>query len=403
MVDLIIRNANAFGYTGLVDISIKGGRIDNIDNNIKDKGVKEIDAKGRFVSPGLVDAHSHLDKALISDRKGSNNESQSTLRDRIISSRNIKKSMTIEDVQKRATELIKLSVVNGITTIRTFVEADQFVDLKAVKGVLLAKEETRDLVDIQTIAFAQEGWFNTPGTLECGNEKYLVKALELGIDIIGGNVNKTVWSSSPEEQVDRMFKIAKEFDCDIDMHLDNADNSVAFTLPYLIEKTIENNYQGRVSAGHVIGISHVAENTRMEIIQKTKDAEITIVVLPSRIKLTSVREFMSAGVNISIGTDNFRDKFVYIGNPNLVERMLLLGRIIRITNDEELLEIYKMGTLNAAKGLRLKDYGLEKGKKADIVVFETESMYKAVMELSRCRYVIKNGRVVAESGELVVN
>ena len=400
MADLIIRNANALGYDGLVDILIQDGRITDIVKATKDKGVKEIDVGGRFVSPGLVDAHAHLDKALIKDREGSH-DSQS-LRDRILNTRDIKRAMTVEDVKERALELIKLSVVNGITTIRTFVEADDYVEMRAVDGILQAKEEARDLVDLQTIAFAQEGWFNTPDTIENGDERYLIEALKRGIDIIGGNVNKTVWPSSPEEQVDRMFEIAKEYDRDIDMHLDNADNSEAFTLPYVIEKTIENNYQGRVAAGHVVGIAHVDEDIRKETIKKVKEAGITISVLPSRIQLTCVREFLEGGVNVSIGTDNYQDKFVYFGNSSLLERMLLLARLINVKSDEELAEVYKMGTSNAAQSLRLEDYGLSKGKKADIAIFDAKSMYQTVMELPNCLYVIKNGKIVAESGKIVI-
>ena len=400
MADLIIRNANALGYDGLVDILIQDGRITDIVKATKDKGVKEIDVGGRFVSPGLVDAHAHLDKALIKDREGSH-DSQS-LRDRILNTRDIKRAMTVEDVKERALELIKLSVVNGITTIRSFVEADDYVEMRAVDGILQAKEEARDLVDLQTIAFAQEGWFNTPDTIENGDERYLIEALKRGIDIIGGNVNKTVWPSSPEEQVDRMFEIAKEYDRDIDMHLDNADNSEAFTLPYVIEKTIENNYQGRVAAGHVVGIAHVDEDIRKETIKKVKEAGITISVLPSRIQLTCVREFLEGGVNVSIGTDNYQDKFVYFGNSSLLERMLLLARLINVKSDEELAEVYKMGTSNAAQSLRLEDYGLSKGKKADIAIFDAKSMYQTVMELPNCLYVIKNGKIVAESGKIVI-
>lgn len=381
MADLIIRKARAFGYEGLVDIAVKDGKIVGIAEQVQDKGRQEIAAEGRFVSPGLVDAHAHLDKALIFDRKTGNAEMDRrvTLKDMIMATRQLKREMTPEDVKERALELIKLSVAHGITTIRTYVEADPFIELRAAEGILMAKEEARDLVDLQTIAFAQEGWFTTPGTIESGDEKYLREALEMGIDLIGGNVNKTVWPSSPEAQIDRLFAIAREFDCDIDMHLDNADSAEAFSLPYVIDKTLENDYQGRVSAGHVVGIAHVEEKTRKQTIKGVKEAGITIAVLPSRMRLTCVREFMEGGVNISIGTDNYRDKFVYFGNPSLVERMLLLARIIDTQDDEELAEIYKMGTYNAARALRLADYGLDVGKRADLVVFDAYNLYDTVM------------------------
>ncbi|MGB4171149.1 MAG: amidohydrolase family protein, partial [bacterium] len=157
MADLIIRKARAFGYEGLVDIAVKDGKIVGIAEQVQDKGRQEIAAEGRFVSPGLVDAHAHLDKALIFDRKTGNAEMDRrvTLKDMIMATRQLKREMTPEDVKERALELIKLSVAHGITTIRTYVEADPFIELRAAEGILMAKEEARDLVDLQTIAFAQ--------------------------------------------------------------------------------------------------------------------------------------------------------------------------------------------------------------------------------------------------------
>lgn len=402
MSDLLIKNSNVLGYTNLVDIAVQDGYIIKIGSGLDIQSKKVIDAGGRFVSPGLVDAHAHLDKSLIYDRNLDLTNKNITLNDMIISTRDIKEEMTAEDVKDRALELIKRCVANGITTIRTNVEADPLVKLRAVEGIIKTKEEAKNLVDLQTIAFAQEGWFDTPDSIELGSENYLIEALKMGIDGIAGNINKTVWPSSPERQLDRMFEIAKEFDCDIDMHLDNADNAEAFTLPYLVEKTAENKYQGRVTAGHVVGIAHVDEKTRTQTIKAVRDAAITITVLPSRMKLTCVRELLEGGVNVAIGTDNYRDKFIYFGNHSLLERMLLLGRLIDIQRDDELMDIYNMGTYNAAKALRLENYGLDVGKKADIAIFDTDSLYRTIMELPICAYVIKNGRIVAKDGKIVI-
>jgi len=395
-MELLLRNANACGYEGLVDIAIDKGRIVEIGYNLSIPALKEIAVKGRFVSPGLVDVHTHLDKALTYERVPDNYQ-RSSLVDMIKATRDIKKQMTAEDVRNRALEVIKMSVVNGTTTIRTYVEADPLVEMRAVEGILAAKQEAKNLIDLQTIAFAQEGWFYTPNSLELGCEEFLIGALKAGVDVIGGNVNKVVWPSDPEKQVDRMFEIALEFDCDIDMHLDNADTAEAFTLPYVIKKTIEHNYQGRVMAGHVVGISHVEKSVREETIIKAEEASLNIAVMPSRIELTCVKEFVRGNVNVSVATDNQYDPFVYLGNANLVESMLLLARLLKVQTDQELLEIYKMGTYNAAQALRLADYGLEKGKKADIVVFNAFSPQETIKTIAKCIYVIKNGKIVVNN------
>lgn len=393
MEQLLIRDAVAFGRSGRVDILIEGGKITKTGSGLSTTG-RTIEAGGRFVSPAFADPHAHLDKSLIYDRQRSGE--RGSLSDMIKATREIKKSMTIEDVKERALRVIDSSLRDGITTIRTNVEADPFVEMRAVEGILQAKEESRGRVDLQTVAFAQEGWFDTPGSLESGSEPYLEEALKAGIDVIGGNVNRAVWPSEPEKQVDRMFDLASEFNCDVDMHLDNADSAEAFTLPYVIDKTREYGYQGRVSAGHVVGIVHVDEASRRRALQGAAEAQISIVVLPTRMKLTCVRDFFEAGANVTIGTDNYRDVFVYFANTNMLERMLLLSRIIGVQSDEELTEVYKMGTTYAARSMGMEGYGLEEGNAADIIIFDSNSMVETVMQLARPIYVIKNGIVVID-------
>ncbi|MCR4442551.1 MAG: amidohydrolase family protein [Peptococcaceae bacterium] len=400
-MDLLIRKARAFGYQGIVDIAVKGDRIADIGENLQVAGKREIDAGGKFVSPGLVNPHAHLDKALLYDRF-SPNLRRGTLSEKIVATREIKKTMTAEDVKNRSLQVIKMAVKTGTTAIRTFVEADPLVEMRAVEGMLSAKKEAKEWLDLQTIAFAQEGWFNSPGSMEMGCEEYVIEALKAGADVIGGNVNRGVWPSSPEKQVDRMFQIAREFDCDVDMHLDNADTPEAFALPYVVQKTVECGYQGRVAAGHVIGIAHVEKKVRDETIKKVKEAGLSVVVLPQRIRLTCVRELVQGGVNVAVGTDNIRNTFAFLGSANLVYFMLLLAELLGVQTDEELVEIYKMGTVNAARAMRLKDYGLEKNKKADLVVFDAPSAQETIINQAQCLYVIKNGRLLVDGGRCLI-
>jgi cytosine deaminase len=240
-----------------------------------------------------------------------------------------------------------------------------------------------------------------PDTYEDGCEEYLLQALMKGIEIIGGNINATVWKSRPEDQIDRMFEIANRFDCDMDMHIDNADDARAFALPYLAEKTIKEQYQGRVAAGHAVGIAHVADHIAYAAMERIREAGITITVLPTRMRLTRVEEFIQHGVNVAMGTDNIRDVFVYLGNADMIETMLLMARILNVGSEAELEEIYKMATVNAAKAARLAEYGIREGCPADLVIFKARSPAETIITQAKRLYVIKNGSVVAEDGELV--
>ena len=399
-MELIIRNAKAYGHNGLVDIGVENGTILEVSASIAAKGDSEIDAQGYFVSPGLIDLHTHIDKCLISDRFPADTDREA-LSARILNSRQIKLDMSIEDIRSRAAEFYRMAVCNGTTMTRTFVEADRFIGMKAVDGLLQVKQELAHLMDLQTIAFAQEGWYHTPGTYEEGCEEYLIKALERGVDIIGGNINATVWKSRPEDQIDRMFEIAKQFNCDIDMHIDNADDGRAFSLAYLAEKTLREQYQGRVAAGHAVGIAHVPDDIAFAAMDRVREAGISIVVLPTRMKLTRVKDFLRHGVNVVLGTDNIRDVFVYLGNADMIETMLLLARILNVGSDAELEAIYQMGTVNAARAARLTNYGIQPDCSVDLVIFKAHSVAETIITQARRLYVLKHGKIVAQDGELV--
>lgn len=397
-MDLIIRRANVLGQEELVDIGIKDGIIRAIKPTFTNPSANEIDAAGRFVSPGLIEQHAHLDKSLTRHWAS---EPGVTLDDQIRQGREFKSKMTVEDIVQRASTVIKKYVANGTTAIRTCVEVDSVIGDQAVIAMEQLKSKFKSTIDIQTVAFPQEGWFHTPGTLELGCEDYVKKAMQTGMDAVGGNVNAGIWPSDPKQQLDRIFSIAREFNAFIDLHLDNYDSSVAFSLPYLCEKTIEYKYQGLVTVAHAIGIAHVDSQTRRQVIEQAKEADVNIAVMPNRIRLTSVKEFMDAGVNVVIGSDGFKDAFVYISNANVLHNMLLLAHLLSVKNVTELATIFYMGTINAAKSMGITGYGIAEGNKADIVIFDATTLEEVIMEVPYCSYVFKGGQIVAESGKFI--
>ena len=198
-MDIVIKNGNIVGPNEVMDIGIQDGRIVEVAQTIKEKGKTTIEAKGQIVSPGFVDPHVHLDKCLSidttkGDRKASN------IAEMVIAQRELKKKFTKEDVEDRATRAALMSATNGTTTLRTFTEADPIVEYKAVDGVVAAQQKCSPYIDIFTISFPQEGWLKNEDGRELESRPYIIEAMNRGIQVVGGNVNRVVWESDPEQQ-----------------------------------------------------------------------------------------------------------------------------------------------------------------------------------------------------------
>ena len=395
MLDLIIRNARLLGDVGCRDVGVAGGVIREIDDSISGRGREELDAGGNLLSPGLVDAHVHLDKGMIAPEY---DRPVVDLADMIVQMREFKRQATVENVRERVIRGVAHAVSRGTTALRTNVEADPFFEFKAVDGVKLAAAETRDLVDLQTIAFPQDGWFLTEGTLEAGCEPYVEESLRRGIDIVGGNVNQALWPSDPLAQVDRIFALARKYDRPIDAHVDNSDNPVAFALPYIAKKTIREGYEGRVTVGHVASLARVPDDVAARTIDLLRQAEIHVGVAPTRIAVTRVKELLDAGVNVFVGTDEVMGMYTRSGVGDVVMNMWLLSLVTHLCTNADYEDIFKMGTYNGAKAMGLADYGLVKGKAADLVLFDAPRPVEVICYQARRRAVIKRGRIVARDG-----
>ena len=401
-MDILIKQAKLYDTEEIVDLAISAGEIVEINPDLRTTARRTIDAKNCLLAPGFVDPHVHLDKCLTME-KVADRGALATIADMIIAQRDSKREFTVEDVQSRATRAIRMAVANGTTTIRSYVEADPLVEYRAVEGVLAAKEEKAGLVDLQTIAFPQEGWIKNADGREMGGREYVLGAMERGIDLVGGNVNRAVWDSDPLQQVDDLFEIAMKHNADIGIHLDNSYNAVAFTLPYVAQKAIEHKYQGRVSAAHIVSLALVPARVAYQAIDLVVEAGLNICILPNVIRVTRVHELFEAGANVMIGTDNLQDAFIHIGHgdADMLKAMLLLAQILNYGFDQELELLFRAGTVNAAKGMRMERYGIEVGNPADLVILEAGTVQDAIRNIPARRAVIKNGKIVAELGVII--
>ncbi|MBX6317249.1 amidohydrolase family protein [Pigmentiphaga sp.] len=390
-----IRNASLPGREGRWRVTVEAGCISEISPEGEGGGhAGAWDAGGRLLSPAFVDPHVHVDKALTGDRV-SDAVAASNLEAAIRAVRRLKSAFTEEDVATRAETSLQWGLAHGTTVARTHCEADRYVGLRAVAGVQAAARAMAGKVDVQLIAFPQEGWFETEGTMEDGAAPYIEQALQAGVRIVGGNVNRALWPSDPERQVDESFALAARYDCDIDYHLDNWDTPESFTLPYVARKTVEQGWQGRVSVSHIASLAMVSDAEAADAIDAVRRAGVNVCVLPTRIRLTRVLELMEAGVNVACGTDNLRDPFVRYGDADPLKAMLLLAQITNQLHNAGLERIWRTMTDNAARMLRLADYGLEPSCRADLVLLDATSAPDAILRQAARLAVFKRGVQVA--------
>lgn len=394
MSSFTLTNASLPFVSGRHTIVVADGVVVALEEGTVGSHAKAWDLDGRLVSPGFVDAHVHLDKTLTDDRIG-DVFGEAGLEAAIRAVRKSKETFDAADVATRAGRALTWSVSHGVTAMRTNCETDRFVGFAALEGLTRTRAEWKDRIDLQLIAFPQEGWFEVPGSIECGAREQVRQAAERGGVLVGGNVNRGLWPSDPCRQVDELFDIARANDADIDMHLDNWDDASVFTLPYVARKTIEHRWRGRVAVSHIPSLSHVSNAEAAQAIDLVKRADVQVCVLPTRIRLTRVRELMEAGVNVCCGTDNMRDPFVRYGDGDILKAALLLAQLIGMLSEKAVEKVWPMITTNAARMLRLNRYGLAVGNPADFIVLNARSSAEAILHQAERLAVFKRGVWVA--------
>lgn len=403
-MDLLIKNARIVGRKDPNDIGIEGERITKI-GKVSGRAPKTIDAKGMLVSPAFIDTHIHLDKCMIGDDIRPN--VSGTLQEAIEIIWEKKRKYTVADIVKRAGEVIELAALNGTTRMRTHADVDTIGGLTPIKGLLAVREKFKNIMDIQIVAFPQEGILRDPGT-----EELMRKAMELGADLVGGMPHHERPYSEARPHIDICFEIAKEFDADIDMHVDETDDPNSRSLEYLAEKTAKEGYQGRVTAGHTCALAAYPDDYAKEVIRKVKLANINMITnpvtnlviqgrgdkQPIRRGITRVKELLAAGVNVTFGQDCVNDAFYPFGKADMLEVANISAHAAQLTMPDEIETVFEMMTTNAARTLGvLDDYGIAVGKRADLVIIDASSPKDAIRRQPDRRWVIKGGKIIAEN------
>lgn len=400
--DLLLRNLRPWGQNQTVDLAVVDGRFAAPSTDLTARRI--IDAEGRLAVPGFVEPHIHLDKVMIDKDVGVNRSG--TLMEAIELTWERKKNYHVEDVVRRAGSVIEAGVANGILHFRTHVDVDTIGGLKPLEGVLAAREKYRHIADIQVIAFPQEGILRNRGA-----EELMWKAMEMGADIVGGMPFNEASPADSRRHIEIAFEIARKFDADIDMHVDETDDPNARTLEMLADQTIAMGYEGRVTAGHTCALAGYPQDYATQVIAKVKRAGIHMITNPAtnlmiqgrgdaqpkRRGITRVGELLEAGINVSFGQDCVRDAFYPFGHADPLEVALIAAHAAHLNQPAQIEQVFAMPTVNAAKILGIKDYALKPGAPANAVIIDAPDAAEAIRRQPPRRWVIKGGRVVVET------
>ena len=403
MADLVLRACRLPGRTELADLAVTDGRIAAVTphdpRHSTPAAVLIIEARGRVVTPGLVESHIHLDKALLSERIVAPAASAAEAI-RLVG--DAKRAFTAEDIRARARRVLELAIAAGTTAMRAHVEVDPIVELMGLDAMLALKAEYAPALDLQLCAFAQEGIVQAPGT-----EALLRRALQAGADLVGGcPYNDT----DATKHIEIVFRLAEAFGVDADFHIDFFDEPEHLHIRDVAAETRRAGWQGRVAVGHLTELAALARVEREALIAEIADAGIGVIALPAtdlylmgrrdrespRRGLTPIRELLAAGVPVALATNNVRNPFTTVGTADLAHMAFLTAVAAHMGTPADLRALVETITTHPARILRLPDYGLAPGCRADLVLWECERVEDIVAALPARALVIKRGRISIE-------
>jgi cytosine deaminase len=395
--DLLIKNARTrFSKDKLLDIGITGGRISEIGEGLKAGAKREIDVSGKLVTESFVNGHLHLckvytltmvsQKALTSYQGESMGKAMTAIELASKVKERYNESWIIENVRKA----VRLAIKYGNTHIRAFADTDTKAKLEGVKALIKAREEFKNAVEIQVVAFPQDGVVRDPGA-----EDYVREALELGADVVGGIPWIEYTDEDSRQHINSMFGLAKKYDRDISMLIDDAGDPGLRTLEMLAVKTIKEGWVGRVMVHHARAMQLYPEPYFRKIAALLKRAQIGVASDPQTGPLHArVRDLYDEGIGIALGQDDIADAYYPFGRNNMLEVAFLAAHLLWMTTFEEMEVLYDLITTKAAQAMAIKDFELKEGNKANLVILNAKNVWEALTDHDAPLYVIKEGRDV---------
>jgi cytosine deaminase len=404
-MDLIIRNARFSDRQDLVDMAVSRGVIVEIGPALQLKADAELDAQGNLVTPPFIDPHLHLDAVLTAgipryNVSGSHPEGIQVWGE-------YKKAYPeFEDFKERAQRAIEWEVAQGTLYIRTHIDVCD-PNLTALKYMLELREEVKDIVTIQIVAFPQDGILSYPQARELMQE-----ALTLGADLVGGIPHCEWTREDGVESINIIYDLAEQFDRMIDVHCDETDDDHSRFLEVLAAQAIRRGLENRVSAGHTTAMHSYNNAYAFKLQGLLQQAGVNIIAnpfdntvlqarfdtYPKRRGITRVKELLAAGINVSLGHDSIMDPWYPLGKGDMLAAAQLAVHVCHMSGHAEMQRMFDTITVNSAKTFGIADeYGLEPGCRADFVILDARSVLDALRISPARLYVVKSGRVVAQT------
>ncbi len=412
MFDLLIQHANLPDGRRDIDIAIRGTTIAEIAPNITAQAKDTIDATGRLVSPPFCDPHFHMDATLSLGLPRMNRSG--TLLEGIALWGELRPSLTREALVSRALKYIDLAVTQGMGAIRTHVDTSD-PRLVTVEAMLEVRDLVRDYLDLQIVAFPQDGYYRAPEGVQS-----LTRALDMGVDIVGGIPHFERTMEEGRQSVEALCRIAADRGLPVDMHCDETDDPLSRHVETLAAETIRHGLQGRVAGSHLTSMHSMDNYYVSKLIPLIAEARMNVIpnplinimlqgrhdTYPKRRGMTRVRELMAAGINVSFGHDCVMDPWYAMGSGDMLEVGHMAIHVAQMGSLEDKAAIFDALTVNSAKTMGLENYGLRKGAKADLVVLQARDPAEALRLKSVKLHVIRRGRVIARTaprvGEILI-
>ncbi|MGO9818065.1 MAG: amidohydrolase family protein [Acidocella sp.] len=403
MLDMIIRGATLPDGRANIDIGIQDGKITAVEPNLTAEAGEVIDATGRLVTPPFADAHVHMDSTLSLGLPRLNESG--TLLEGIALWGELKPHLTVEAIYERAKKLCLWSIARGTLAIRSHVDIcdDR---LLAVEALTRLRRDMRPYLDIQLVAFPQDGYLRYPNSAA-----NLQRALDMGVDVIGGIPHFERTMEEGAESVKTLMRIAAERGTRVDMHCDETDDPRSRHIETLAAETVRHGMQGRVAGSHLTSMHSMDNYYVSKLIPLIAEAGVGAIAnplinitlqgrhdtYPKRRGMTRVKELMAAGVPVAFGHDCVMDPWYSFGSHNMLEVASMGLHVGQLTSVKEVNACFTAVTETPAKILGLQNYGIVPGCNADLVVLQAADAFEAIRISAERLYVIRRGKVIAQA------
>jgi len=403
MLDLLIKNANLPDGTAGVDIAISDGAFSAVEPAIEGEARTIIDASGRLVSPPFIDPHFHMDATLSLGTPRLNRSG--TLLEGIALWGELKPLLTHDAVRERALRYCDLAVTQGLLAIRSHVDIcdDR---LLAVEALLDVRETVKPYIDLQLVAFPQDGLFRAANA-----EANLLRALDLGVDIVGGIPHFERTMQDGARSVTRLCEIAAERGLRVDMHCDESDDPLSRHIETLAAETVRLGLQGRVAGSHLTSMHSMDNYYVSKLLPLIAEAQIHAIpnplinmtlqgrhdTYPKRRGLTRIPEMLDAGINVALGQDCCMDPWYSLGNADMLSVAHMAIHATQMTAPAQMTRLFDAVTTHSAAAMGLDDYGIRKGNPANCVVLQARDPVEAIRLSATRLTVIRGGRIISET------